>query len=99
MPSLTDVNGFKNWLVAASPGASIVYYRGALVRERVAHRDCSLHALAAFVYGFGCSPDVNGKRASCAVSLVQRRIDDGRYDYVAVRTAHPLPHPAKAEAA
>jgi hypothetical protein len=84
------------WAVSAGAGKSVVYHQGLLAA------DCEL--------GFGAdtqhTQNLNRALRSTAqalasvgmVRLVQRRISDGVYDYIAERTGAPAPLPV-AEAA
>lgn len=91
-----DAEGFRRWLARSDGGPSLCYHTGFLLADRA--RDRALHELAeAALLASGAAPPVRrvgGGRhprqvrdppGPRLVDLVQRRLEDGRWEYVAVK--------------
>lgn len=82
-----NVDEFVGWLTSARRGESVVYAIGDVANDRAGYlkrgqTPFALSKLAdtALRYGSGPSP---------AVHLFQRRVGDGRFEYIAVRRGKP----------
>lgn len=91
-----DAEGFRRWLSRGDGAPSLVYHEGFLLLDRARDRAVDELAQAALLasgaeqpfrhVGPGRRPRlVRDPRGPRLVDLVQRRLDDGRWQYLAVK--------------
>jgi hypothetical protein len=83
-----DENGFVDWLIDAQAGTGAAYYRGNLAYDRC---ECTkVHTPEKRRRLITIARRVLAAEANGQVRLVQRRISESDYVYLAVRTSQDL---------
>ena len=90
-----DENGFVDWLIDAQAGAGAAYYRGNLAYDRC---ECTkVHSPEKRRRLISIAKRALAAEADGLVRLVQRRVSENDYVYLAVRASQDLPSPNRAK--
>lgn len=84
-----DENGFVDWLIDAEPGAATAYYRGSLSHDRC--ESTKVHSPENRRRLIAIAKRALAAEESGSVHLVQRRLGEADFIYIAVRAAQRLP--------
>jgi hypothetical protein len=90
-----DENGFVDWLIDAQVGAGAAYYRGNLAYDRC--DSTRVHSPEKRRRLISIAKRALAAEADGLVHLVQRRVSENDYIYLAVRASQKLPSPNRAK--
>jgi hypothetical protein len=77
---VTTTDALERFVRSAVPGQACQYHRGLLIRDREVSADVNVHRLAIFAAALN---------AQGLLELVQERVREDCYRYLAIRTAVP----------